>query len=185
MAVVKKTAAKGPGDIFPVTEEHRSKAKADTYRLKLFGGDVEKTAQSIAAGMNFVSVGEGANKQLVLMNPTSSFNKSYGSTSDLSASGIIGYMPNKSGTGFEMVNVNKDGKSFTSFEGGQGMKSKSLTGDDVLNSMASLLKGKGQEIQTAAEKGGMIKTSTGVVNVPKPSERAKTPIQKGSSYSNK
>jgi hypothetical protein len=173
MAMLKKSATKGPGDNFPVTDEHRAKAKSDTYRLKLFGGDVEKAAQSIAAGMNFVNVGEGANKKLVLMNPTASFNKSYGSTSDLSASGIVGYMPNSSGTGFEMVNVSSDGKMIRKVDGGSGMAKSStytgtLTGDDVLNSMTTLLRGKGQEIQTAAEKGGEIKTSRGVINIPAP-----------------
>jgi len=119
--------------------------------------------------MNFVNVGEGANKKLVLMNPTASFSQSYNTASGAqTSSGAIGFLPNSSGTGFEMVNVGRDGKSFTAFEGGQGMKSRSLTGDDVLNSMTTLLRGKAQEIQTAAEKGGEIKTSRGVINIPAP-----------------
>lgn len=164
--MLKKSTAAPTGGSFPVTDEHRAKAKSDTYRLKLFGGDVEKAAQSIAAGMNFVSVGEGANKKLVLMNPTAAFTKSTGTVGG-TPSDVIGFMPSSTGTGFEMVNVSRDGKA-TPFVGGTGMKTSSLTGDDVLNSMKTFLGGKAQEIQTAAEKGGQIQTSRGVINVPAP-----------------
>jgi hypothetical protein len=169
MALIKKSQAKGPGENFPITDEHRTKAKNDTYRLRLFGGDVEKAAQSIAAGMNFVNIGEGANKRLVLMNPKASFTKSYNtSTGNETASGSVAFLPNSSGTAFEMVNVDRDFKTIRPFVGGQDMQSKSLTGDNVLNYMSNFLTTKSQEIETAVARGGRIKTSDGVINVPTP-----------------